>query len=408
MVSLVGFVSQSDSRGTIPLIHGCLSTMVLCTWNALHLDLPADDESNWTKILRKMKWMLIAIIAPEAISVLALREWFETGWLLKEIRHLKLHAPVLYQRKLKGDVGSVDTLEVTPSERDLETTTCRLTGFSWKRVHAYYVNMGGFVLVCNNIRYRLCAPQFLALLERSFIQLPSLSEDEIKDKSKEDAFTKAWACVQITWLVAYLIGRTVEHLPITTLELFTVGVACCTFITYGAWFEKPKDVEFPTEICLELGSGGSTEVVQLLAEIDQLLAEKGVRYHSQGLRVSLMENLGLTSKSMRLFELTYLLPLLSFGTCHLLGWNFWFNSLAEKWLWRVSSITCLTLPTGTLMLSHLIARRLSVSGLGLIILTIYMASRAFLLIDIFAGLRRVPDGVYDDVGWSQWIPHIGS
>jgi hypothetical protein len=365
------------------------------------MNLPADGDSIWTKILRKTKWMMISIIAPEAISVIALREWFETGWLLNRIRDLELHAPVPYQQELKGGVGSVDTIEIVPSERDLETTSSGLTGCSWKRVHAYYVNMGGFVLVCNNVRYRLCAPQFLALLERGFIRLPSLSEDEIKDKSKEDAFTKGWACVQITWLVAYLIGRTVEHLPITTLELFTVGVACCTFFTYGAWFEKPKDVELPTEIYPELGSGG-------VAEVAQLLAEKGVRYHSKGLRISLAENLGLTSKSMRLFELTYLVPVLLFGTCHLLGWNSWFNSPAEKWLWRASSITCLALPTGTLTLSHLIARRLSVSGLGLTIVTVYMASRAFLLIDIFAGLRSVPDGVYDDVGWSQWIPHIGS
>jgi hypothetical protein len=344
--------------------------------------------------------MMIAIIAPEAISVLALREWFETGWILNRIRDLEVHAGVSYQQELKGDVVSVDTIEIVSSERSLESATYGLTSCSWKRVHAYYVNMGGFVLVCNNERYRLCAPQFLALLERNFIRLPSLSEDEIKDKSKEDAFTKVWACMQITWLVAYLIGRTVEHLPITTLELFTVGVACCTFFTYGAWFEKPKDVELPTEIYPELSIGDITEVAQLLAE-------KGVRYHSKGLRVSLVENVGLTSKSMRLFELTYLLPVLLFGACHLLGWNFWFDSHAEKWLWRASSIACLALPTGTLTLSHLIAHRLPVSGLGLTIVTVYMASRAYLLIDIFAGLRSVPDGIYDDVGWSQWIPHIG-
>lgn len=401
MVSLVGFVSQSDGRGTIPLIHGCLSTIVLCTWNALHLNLPADDESNWTKNLRKGKWMMIAIIAPEAISVLALREWFETGWILNRIRDLESRAPVSYQQKLKGDVVSVDTTEVVPSGRDLETASHGLTGCSWKRTHAYYVNMGGFVLVYNNSRYRLCAPQFLALLKRRFIRLPSLSKDEIKDKSKEDTFTKVWACIQITWLVAYLIGRTVGHLPITTLELFTVGVACCTFITYGAWFEKPKDIDFPTEIYLEPGGNDTKEVAQLLEE-------KGVRYRFKGQRIRLVENIGLTSKSMRLFELTYLGPLLLFGACHLLGWNFWFDSLVEKWLWRASSIACLALPTGSLALSHWIARHMPVNGLGLTVVTVYIAARAFLLIDIFAGLRRVPDGVYDDVGWSQWIPHIGS
>jgi hypothetical protein len=165
--------------------------------------------------------------------------------------------------------------------------------------------------------------------------------------------------------------------------------------------EKPKDVEFPTDIYPEQGSGD-------VAEIDQLLEEKGKRYYSKGLRISLMENIGPTYESMWLLELTYLVPVLLFGACHLLGWNFWFDSPAEKWLWRVSSITCLALPTGTLTLSRLIAHRLPISGLGLTVVTVYIASRAFLLIDIFAGLRSVPDSVYDDVGWSQWIPHIGS
>jgi len=401
MVKLVKFVSQSGGRGTIPLIHGCLSTIVLCTWNALHLDLPADCESNWTKILRKAKWMILAIIAPEAISVLALREWFETGWILDRIRALESH-PISYnQQDDKKDVASVNSIDVAPSERDLETATYGLTGCSWKRTHAYYVNMGGFVLVCNNERYRLCAPQFLALLERKFIQLPSLSKEEIKDKSKEDALTKVWGCIQITWLLAYLVGRIVEHLPITTLELFTVGVACCTFFSYGAWLEKPKDVEFPTEIHVELNSSG-------IQEVAQLLTEKGVRYHSAGVRISLAENLGLNSESLRLFELTYLIPILLFGTCHLLGWNFWFNSRTEKWLWRASSITCLALPIGTLTLGRVIAHHWPVSGLMLTIVTLYAISRAFLLIEIFSGLRSVPEGIYNDVGWSQWIPHVGS
>ncbi len=121
-----------------------------------------------------------------------------------------------------------------------------------------------------------------------------------------------------------------------------------------------------------------------------------------------MENIGLPSMSMRLFELTYLCPVVLFGACHLLGWNLFFNSAAEKWLWRASSVACLALPMGTLTLSHLIAHRFPVSGLGLAIVAVYITSRAYLFIDIFAGLRRVPKSVYDDVGWSQWIPHIGS
>jgi len=454
MSGLVGFVSQSGGRGTLPVIHGCLSTIVLCTWNALHLNLPADNEPSRTKFLRKAKWMMIAILAPEAISILALREWSDTNMILKKIRGLESRAPISYQQEqikvarpfdtdkdavrrsiditdsviekldAKDNVkkvitddsekdpttivterafsGSTCVASDTASDRDLEAATHSASDCSWKRVHAFFINMGGFVLVSGNERYRLCTPQFLVLLENGLIRLPSLSQEEIRDKSKDDALTKAWACIQLIWLFTYLIGRVAVHLPITTLELFTVGVACCTFFTYGAWFQKPKDVDCPIEIPLEPVPGCVDEACRLLQESDH-------RYATSGRRVSFTENPGRTDAATRLFDLAYLPPMLLFGACHLLGWNFFFCSPIEKILWQACSTACLVLPPSILALTHITtARGWNAVGLMPVMFAIYGISRIYLCIDMFAGLRRVPYEDYNDMNWSQYIPHIGS
>ena len=85
-VEKVGFVPEPDGRGTMGLIHGCFSTIIICTWSALHLNLPADEEKWVATTCRKLKWMAIAIFAPEFIASTAVRELLEARWILKQIQ----------------------------------------------------------------------------------------------------------------------------------------------------------------------------------------------------------------------------------------------------------------------------------------------------------------------------------
>ena len=62
-----------------------MATVFLCSWDALHLNVPADDDSDLMQVLRQVKWMTIAILAPELIAVHALREWYETRWLYRQV-----------------------------------------------------------------------------------------------------------------------------------------------------------------------------------------------------------------------------------------------------------------------------------------------------------------------------------
>ena len=63
----VGWKAGPTQRGSLMLIYGCLSTIFASTWTVLHLNVPAPDDSVWTRGLRKVKWMAITILFPEFI-----------------------------------------------------------------------------------------------------------------------------------------------------------------------------------------------------------------------------------------------------------------------------------------------------------------------------------------------------
>jgi hypothetical protein len=68
------FVQPPDSRGTLDIVYSCLAVMVLCTWSILRLNVPTQitPKTRCQKVVRslnrmfkKMKWMVINILAPE-------------------------------------------------------------------------------------------------------------------------------------------------------------------------------------------------------------------------------------------------------------------------------------------------------------------------------------------------------
>jgi hypothetical protein len=75
-VTTVGWVSDDDNkRSTISLLYSCLFTIFLCTWSAMHLNVPGESDSPPRVFWRKCGWMLAGVLAPEYVAFLAVREW---------------------------------------------------------------------------------------------------------------------------------------------------------------------------------------------------------------------------------------------------------------------------------------------------------------------------------------------
>ena len=59
------WVPEPDGRGTWKIIYSCLTTLTLCVFTALHLNVGPEREPTYRWWMRKLKWVLIGIISPE-------------------------------------------------------------------------------------------------------------------------------------------------------------------------------------------------------------------------------------------------------------------------------------------------------------------------------------------------------
>jgi hypothetical protein len=59
---------EPRGRGTFSVLSACLTTMILCVWTAVHLNIPDHNGGTRQKFLRKPGWLLLALLAPEVVA----------------------------------------------------------------------------------------------------------------------------------------------------------------------------------------------------------------------------------------------------------------------------------------------------------------------------------------------------
>ena len=220
---------------------------------------------------------------------------------------------------------------------------------SWMMVHAFYVDMGGFVvhsLDCTS--FLITAKQVHYLVQQRYIPMPKITKKEIWDKSKADMFAKIVAGFQAGWLVAQVIARAILHLSVTLLELSTVALITCTGAALFFWFNKPLNVETPTNLELEFSvakiliqAGEPAKAPFRDTPLDFI--EPNLYTSSQmpmsscwGVQERPLPRIP-NDRDSRLHNLRIVLivaiPTASFSLLYLIGWNFAFPTREEKLLW---------------------------------------------------------------------------
>ena len=81
------------------------------------------------------------------------------------------------------------------------------------------------------------------LLQEGKIAFPTITEEEIQDRSKADGLAKGIAVLQTTWFIAQCMSRKAQGLIITEIELITLAIAALNGISYFLWWNKPLDVK---------------------------------------------------------------------------------------------------------------------------------------------------------------------
>ena len=101
----------------------------------------------------------------------------------------------------------------------------------------------------------LSPERFSELLTAKKIEFPTVTVDEIEDRSKSDGFSKTIALGQTLWFVAQCISRRAQHLDLTLIELLTLSLAVLNGLMYLLWWHKPLDVRCPFRVYLrDLGA----------------------------------------------------------------------------------------------------------------------------------------------------------
>lgn len=204
---MLGFVPEPDSgRGTVGILWNCFFTIFLCTWSAIHLDVPKHADKLYL-LRNKMGWLCLGVVAPEVIALRAIVEWLRTREVLRNMR--------------KGGWENATMLE------------------------AWYLSMGG-------IRIRTSHGDILRIrnIVKAVPELPGQfpSRQQIIDKSKSDFLAKFLTCLQMLWFFVQSIARLSQGLSISLLEVSTISYICLALISFGFWMTKPFNINTPTVI----------------------------------------------------------------------------------------------------------------------------------------------------------------
>jgi hypothetical protein len=419
---LIGWVPETQGRGTLTLLTSCLATIMLCTWIVIH---PRISKRKNHRLLHKLVLWAKTIIAPEFIAVEAAQEWIQA-------------------RKVAKDASKTTNGELSV-------------------VQAFYIGMFGLQYRTSHGTRIIWPNQFLWLLDQGMLDWKNhkewgLSVDVIKDKSNSDTTGKLFATSQVVWFVGQSIMRVCNGLPLAPLEAMTLSYVPLFTVAYLYWWTKPRDIETPSEIYLPKMTPDQWTIFEALALDDQFdnegtneqesiwgiwaltprLFEKEAsdRAREKQLpREPLVENGVLPFSATKytcldsvdanngqesvlahwdpdLYHSRVMWPLcclagVSFPALHLISWSSTFPTLIETWLWRTATIASMISMLLFMQFERLVVRWCDPWTIVKILLpSTYMVGRLVLLVDTFAVLRAMDPAVYKTYAVSSYWLHI--
>ena len=322
----------------------------------------------------------------------------------------------------------------------------------WTETHGFYADSGGYLLSSPDMpSFPVDTRALHYMIEYGYLDLPVVPKLEILDRSKTNKFTMAVAAFQIIWLVVQCIARLVQSQDISPLEDITVAFTVSTIATFFYWMNKPLDVNThikvrtATPIATILREAGPTAKEPYVdTPLDFVAGCGGVRYGpgQWGRRPFLRSFGSIQMKPLQRIPDDYT-PTPKFGMAivqwafslvhggvHIACWNYPFPTLAERYLWRCAStillgilffwgivevlmvkpgldfsVTLLGIWEKTAKSNSLI-RRWGMDAPATLCACYYIMARSILIFQAFFTLRDMPCSVYEEAGWTNYIPHF--
>ncbi|KAL2072183.1 hypothetical protein VTL71DRAFT_11526 [Oculimacula yallundae] len=246
---------EPTTRGTFGILSTCLITISLCIWTSLHLNVPGSNEKSSRQLWRKGKWLIGGLLAPEFVLFTALYQYI----LAKQTAELVSKELSKHSRRNPTDTA-MQTGNATEEQNleDPEQGSPRqyINSIKFTIKQGFFIQMGGLAFDVKGAKGVYIPsdvpdywfPNFTAI--RNLCQLhpeifDTVTDRSINDKSKTGNFGKTLVCLQASWFIAQCISRLAQRLPISLLELNTLGHCVCALLVYCFWWSKPLDVEQP-------------------------------------------------------------------------------------------------------------------------------------------------------------------
>ena len=421
-VRVQGWVEQPSYRGTFDILWVSLVTIGISTYTMLCLNVPAPKDTYIRLVGRRVLWMLLGIIGPEFVLTYAAGQWSRAKW-------------------------SVNAFKDNHPE--------------WHMRHAFFADMGGFVLHTEDgLTFPLNAIQLHWLVRHKYVEFPKITRREVWDRSKQDTFTKVITAFQVGYLIIQCSARAAQKLTITTLELNALAIVVCSLMTTFAWLHKPADVSTPVHLYT------TKTVLDMIGNLEwDLTPLDHVDLNGPGYSVNVQPfmNMPVIPKERPIQRIPndrfpmnpygaqeYLLcfATLLFTAIHVAGWNFDFPTNTERILWRISSLLLFGITVAfwifetvaswtrlgrwktiylyiinregldkhrkhmTRMQTLQPKRKMAELPVMWEFATItpmailYGIARLYLIAEAFAELRNINASAYVNVEWTNFIPHV--
>ena len=451
----VGWTASPNERGTIDIIWACLFVVFLSTWTTLHINVPPVRKGFLWRIRNKILLMAVGLLAPEYVATIAFTELRTALTVQSHMRDLGYKEWTVAQSFFVAMGGYM--LHVNGEHRPISAENF----IKWQRSGILRVlrpmemfeSSSKSDLGDNAPMEMMPVPKLIKAPDLSkhgsAVELPWVSKKDVASRGKADVFLKAIACAQIGWLLVQYVARRVQSLATSSLEALTVAYVVCALFSYFAWWEKPYDLESPTTIAVS----SEHEVASLLADAP--------------LKIPMNDDPDLPLLHGVMW--TYILPctaaVLSFGALHFLAWGDHFGTVTEEWFWRASSILFVEFHLIFLAFAAYMEKHMGISptaaniammgncaemkaiwylfrGVKFVLVgnrsaafnrvdetllskclpeytpkgplvvffvghtVLYFTGRLFVLVEAFASLRSAPPGMYQNVDWAAFIPHV--
>ncbi|THY63009.1 hypothetical protein D6C97_03051 [Aureobasidium pullulans] len=205
---------EPRERGTFSILSSCVTTLVLCVWTAVHLNIPKTGKEHLQKY-RKAGWLVLGLLAPELVAWNAWEQYRKASRITQKVYQTYPRTPTstwyrrAWQYLTQALSFRIPLDPVIDQEMSLESASSPpLRRHCWTLTHGFYAAMGGFAIQAENLGLGhpeemttlvLDEAGLLYLLDKLPEVFPDLPESEILDKSKASTLAKSIVCLQALW-----------------------------------------------------------------------------------------------------------------------------------------------------------------------------------------------------------------